>query len=112
PGSIISLFDQAEHRTTRMDVLPKDSESMRLYGPEFEIHFSMDEAGERARRALEQALERRTAARIDGGLRIRLTRYPAFLEPQLGSDITPAALELTPGEPVRCSHRRGGHCCP
>jgi hypothetical protein len=101
PGSIISLFDQAEHRTTRMDVLPKDSESMRLYGPEFEIHFSMDEAGERARRALEQALERHTAARIDGGLRIRFTRYPAFLEQQLGSDITPATLELTPGEPVR-----------
>jgi hypothetical protein len=101
PGSIISLFEQAEHRTTQLDVLPRDSESMRLYGPQFEIHFSADEAGERARRALEQALKHHTAARIDGGLRIRFTRYPAFLEQQLGGELTPETLELTPDEPVR-----------
>ena len=100
PGSIISLFDQAEDRTTRLDVLPRDLESMRLYGPEFEIHFSADDAGDRARRALEQALQHHTPVRIDGGLRIRFTRYPAFLEQQLGSEINPATLELTPGEPV------------
>jgi hypothetical protein len=101
PGSIISLFEEAEHRTTQLDVLPRDSESIRLYGPQFEIHFSADEAGERARRALDQALEHHTAARIDGGLRIRFTRYPTFLEQQLGSELTPETLELTPGEPVR-----------
>ena len=105
PDTVMSVIEEADGVTSRLDIAPHDQEAMRLFGPAFSIGFTDDEQGRKAREAFDSAVKSGAAARIEGGIRMVFDRLPKFMEQLVGKEMLPDILEMSPARAVTVAPR-------
>lgn len=85
--------------TSRFDVVPRDTEAMERYGPEFVIQPSDGEEGKQASDRLQEALREAKAIEFGEGLDLTFTRMPPGMKDIVGHRLTGGKMQF--GEPER-----------
>lgn len=99
PGSVMSVDESNGEVTSRIDVVPRDTEAMERYGPEFILQPADSVQGQAAAARLEEALRHGKPVEIGEGLDLTFTRMPPGLSPLVGQRLTGGTVRL--GTPER-----------
>ena len=98
PGTIMAVSKTEGGRTVRLDAVPRDSDALAKYGPQLRIEFDPDDIGERAARALDEAIRQHQSVTIEEGFKITPERLPPLFADMVGRPAR-ARLQLTPEPP-------------
>ena len=101
PGTVMSIGQVVESIERRIDVVPRDEESLSRYGPEFVLDASAGEEGQAAAAKLEEALSEGKAAEIGEGLDLTFTRLPPALQDLVGKRLTGGQVKVGPAQKIR-----------
>ncbi len=104
-GAVMSFSSSEGQITSRIDIVPRDSEAMERYAPEFVLAASDDETGRKAREQLEAALREGKAVEIGEGLEVTPTRMPPAFQGIVGEPLT-GTVQIGPAERARPQAKR------
>lgn len=101
PGTVMSFEKSDGDITSRIDIVPRDEQAMELYGPQFSVRGTDDEAGELAAQRLREALHEGAAVEIQGGLEVTFTRMPPAFADLVGERLSAIGVRVGPAKRVR-----------
>lgn len=100
-GSVMSYSEIRGTVTSRIDVIPRDTEALERYGPEVTLLPTAGEAGERAARLLNEALQEGRSVEITEGLDVTFDQMPPFFADQAGQRISGGTVRIAPTDEIR-----------
>jgi len=104
PGAVMSVAQIEERTTSRIDAVPRDAEALERYSPEITLRTTADEAGERAAKLLQPAIERGVPVRLQhgegSGLEISINNVPPALEHLVAAQESGGYIELGAAEQI------------
>ncbi len=101
PGAVMSYGKSDGTVTTRIDLVPRDSEAMERYGPAFTLQPTEGEEGQRAAARLQAALQEGKGVEIEEGLDFTFTRLPPGFEHIVGQRLAGTTMKFGTPEVAR-----------
>jgi hypothetical protein len=96
PAAVMSFGKSDGTITNRIDLVPRDSEAMDRYGPQFVLQPTESDQGRAAAARLEEALREGKAVEIGDGLDLTFTQLPPGFSDLVGRRLTGGTIRLTP----------------
>lgn len=101
PEAVMSIEKIQGDLSSRVDIVPRSSEALERYGPQFRLEPSDDpEAAAAAWPKLQKALAEGRSIELESGVDVTLTRMPPAFKDMVGQRITNAQVRLT-AEPTK-----------